>query len=317
MYLDILKDIETFFNNHSQVSEYEFGNISDLSTIERKFPLIFLQSEESSIKEYEIEYNFDIYSFTLYEQDTENLINGLNDTQLILKDFIAYFKHNVEEDYWLNIDSLNLEVLTGAFDNYLIGWQLSFKFISVLDYDSCNLPIDNRLLTEEIVVIDNVGLIVSEGTSLTKLGEQGWNEGCASQQQINSGEGWVEFKIRVVNSILWQVVLGLSHTNLDAGPVNINFGLYISNTGLYKIENGLSTFISAYTPADGDLFRVRVDDSIVTYEKYNGLNWDIIDISSTTPTYPLLFDCCFNADGTGNQNHLTIENIKISAYDLI
>lgn len=141
MYLDILEQIEAFFKNHNQVSDYEFGDVSDLSTVERKFPLIFLQSNESSISEYEIEYSFDIYSFTLYEEDKENLINGLNDTQLILTDFISYFKNNQNEDYWLNTDSLNLEVLTGEFDDYLVGWLLSFKFISVLPYDSCNLPI--------------------------------------------------------------------------------------------------------------------------------------------------------------------------------
>jgi len=141
MYLDILTDIQDFFNNHNQVSEYAFGNVPEISTVERTYPLLFLQSVSSPVNEYEIKYHFNLYSLTLYEQDTENLINGLNDTHLILKDFISHFNNNYNDMYWLDTETLTLEVITGEFDSYLVGWQLNFNFIQELSYDSCNIPI--------------------------------------------------------------------------------------------------------------------------------------------------------------------------------
>lgn len=142
MFLDIIKDITEFFENHKQVNKFGFGESSNISTKENLFPMVWLQPTNSPISEYEIDYKFDLFCFTLAEQDKSNIKYSLNDTQQILLDFITYFRINREEHYWLNTTNISISPFNGQFDDYTNGWQLTFNFISDFDYDSCNLPLN-------------------------------------------------------------------------------------------------------------------------------------------------------------------------------
>lgn len=221
-----------------------------------------------------------------------------------------------EEDDW--IERLNNYTGDSAIYSLYIFFDGNY-YQYWIDYVTSYDYIPPILDIQDVIVIDNVGLTVTPGTNLTKLGNVGWDSGCASDQKINSGEGWIEFEVKEVDgNTSYGIVIGLSHLNIDAGASNIDFGIYLNNPSVvYKIESGVVTLITGETFIDGDKFRVRVNSGVVTYEKWNGSTWNIIDTSGVTPTYPLLFDCSFNKDGSRNINELTALNVKIAGEDLI
>lgn len=170
---------------------------------------------------------------------------------------------------------------------------------------------------EAITVIDNVGLTVTAGTGLQKEAENtGWNTGCASDQQINSGEGWIEFTLRMVDKANTQTLYGMSHTNPDEGVSTVEFSLFFANSVMYSRESGSNNVISEPF-VDGDKFRIRHNSAVITYEKWNGSSWDIIRTSGVTPTLPLMFDCSMSVDGILNANHVRVEDVKIAGYDIV
>jgi len=149
MFLNIITDITSFFESHKQVNKFGFGESSNISTKENLFPMVWLQPTDSPIKESEIDFKFDLYCFTLAEQDKENLKDSLNDTQQILIDFISYFKINQSEDYWLDTENLTITPFNGSFDDFTNGWQLNFNFKTAYDYSSCTLPLNDLAIFVE------------------------------------------------------------------------------------------------------------------------------------------------------------------------
>jgi len=137
-FLEIINEIKEFFIAHKQVNDYGFGPSTNISTVEHKFPMVWTEPITTPISDFEIKYKFNIYSFTLYEQDKENLVNSLNDTQLILLDFISHFKHQRNDNYELSLDNINLDPFTAKFDNYTNGWILTIEFSTAYTYDNCN-----------------------------------------------------------------------------------------------------------------------------------------------------------------------------------
>jgi len=187
-------------------------------------------------------------------------------------------------------------------------------------------PIDNDITgIEEITVIDNVGLAVAAGTNIQKTATTaGWLYGCASDQQINSGIGWIEFNLKVIDAANYQGILGLSHVNLDADYDTVEFGMFLYTNGvIQRIESGSTNTISGFTYVDGDKLRVYVDDTAtpgsgeVTFWKWNGAVWELEYTFTNKITMPCMFDCSLNIDGSSNSNQITIENIKIAGSDLI
>lgn len=141
MFLEITKDIETFFNSHLQVNAYGFGPSTDIGTSNKQFPMVWTEPVTAPIGEFEIKYKFNIYAFTLYEQDKSNLLHSINDTQRILLDFIAHFRYNANEKYEINLANLSIDPFTAKFDDYTNGWILNVEFSTSFDYNSCDLPI--------------------------------------------------------------------------------------------------------------------------------------------------------------------------------
>jgi hypothetical protein len=185
--------------------------------------------------------------------------------------------------------------------------------------------VNNIIASYPITVIDNVGLTVSAGTTLTKTGAiQSWNAGCASQQKINSGIGWIEFTERNIDlGSKYFIMMGLSHTNIDETE-SIEFGVYLYPTDVIRyIYSGTTGVISGYTHTHGDKYRVYVDDTSspgqgeVSIWKYVTSDWVLIYTFSNKITMPCMFDCSFNVDGTNNANQLTALDVKIAGYDII
>lgn len=132
------------------------------------------------------------------------------------------------------------------------------------------------------VVWTNVLNVVTNGSSLMKSG--GCN-GCPdaggiSQQQIASGDGYVEFTVPENFSLR---LAGLSTSNPGSDSTAIAFAIR-TQQGIAEVrEHGI--YRRDVPLAAGDVFRIAVRGAVVTYAR----NGAIFYTSSAPPIYPLLF----------------------------
>lgn len=111
-------------------------------------------------------------------------------------------------------------------------------------------------------------------------------EGCAdsggiSSQNINSGNGYVEFTAD--NGKQW--IAGLSNGNTDTTANDIDFGIFLNGGSSAEVrENGV--YKTGTTYISGNVFRVEAINGQVKYSKNN----IVFYTSSNLPVYPLLLD---------------------------
>ena len=123
-----------------------------------------------------------------------------------------------------------------------------------------------------------------DGDSITKTsGCDGCEDaGAISVQQINSGNGYVQFDIGS------QMIFGgggLNHDNTGTSLNDLDFGFLFSQGHAEVIENG--SYVGGDTTyVTGDVFRVSIVGSQIEYSK----NGTILLITTASPTYPLFLD---------------------------
>ena len=81
--------------------------------------------------------------------------------------------------------------------------------------------------------------VTATGNSIQKTsGCEGCDAGATSQQQITSGDGYIEFTIGETNTLRYA---GLGHGNTNANYADIDFAFRISDNAGYAdiVENGV------------------------------------------------------------------------------
>ncbi len=106
--------------------------------------------------------------------------------------------------------------------------------------------------------------------------------GATSQQQIDSGNGYIQFTVGA--QVIFSVV-GLSRPNSDTSAQGIDFAFRFSSGFADVVEAGVYKGGDALY-ASGDVFRVSVANGQVRYHK----NGELLYTSSRPPAYPLLLD---------------------------
>jgi hypothetical protein len=158
-----------------------------------------------------------------------------------------------------------------------------------------------RIVSDTIAWTNTVN-VTATGSSLKKTtGCDGCQDaGATSQQQIASGNGYLQFSASETTT---QRVIGLSRGNTDTSKDDIDFGLQLWPGGTVDVrENG--AYRGAETSyATGDVFRVAVQAGVVKYSK-NGV---VFYTSAVAPSYPLLVDTAFLTLGA------SVANVTISA----
>ncbi len=140
-----------------------------------------------------------------------------------------------------------------------------------------------------VVFTKDAGVNVS-ANNLTKTATEGWNAGASSTQAIASGDGYVEF---TVSELKTARMIGLSRGDSNQSYVEIDFALYITNTGYFMVfENGTprGTFGRVRV---GDVPRIAVEGGIVKYRN----NHTLLYTSTVAPSYPLLVDTSLRTPG--------------------
>jgi hypothetical protein len=147
---------------------------------------------------------------------------------------------------------------------------------------------------------DAVGVSFS-GQSVTKTGPSGWNAGAATVASL-TGDGYAQFTTAEATT---DKMVGLSHADPAQDQFAIDFALYLSSAaGVAVYEDGVwRTSPGAY--AAGDVFRIQVAGSQVTYLQ----NGKLLYTSAKVPTHPLLFGAALYTPGA------TVNNVVVAPPD--
>jgi hypothetical protein len=154
---------------------------------------------------------------------------------------------------------------------------------------TCPQPDVYLLILPSAPVAENVVWInLVNATATNPLQKTGGCDGCedagaTSQQQILSGDGYVEFNAVETTTTRGA---GLSNGDTDTSGADVDFAIALGSDGQADVyESGIWTAdLGAYAP--GDVFRVAVEGGVVKYYK----NWSLVYTSQVAPTFPLLVD---------------------------
>lgn len=139
---NLVDDLEDFSQLHSQIKEFGFGDISNISTKDTKYILMWVIPTNSNSNNSQFIMSFDVYILDLEKQDQSNLVTIFNETLMVANDIDNYFKHNPSEEYRL-YNNLTYEPFSFRFDDVLTGYKINIE-LEIIDNGSvCQyLPTD-------------------------------------------------------------------------------------------------------------------------------------------------------------------------------
>ena len=136
----IIKELETFSTNHKQINDFGFGDISNISTKDHNFPMMWVQPTPSVIGKM-IELNLDIYIIDLLKQDRSNLLSIMSDTLLIGNDIISeYFDSEDDFEFVVEETAVDATPFEGEFDDFTAGFLFNIQVQIAHDYSKCEVP---------------------------------------------------------------------------------------------------------------------------------------------------------------------------------
>ncbi|HEY2987869.1 MAG TPA: SBBP repeat-containing protein [Candidatus Binatia bacterium] len=170
------------------------------------------------------------------------------------------------------------------------------------DLDALRVVSGTTTAGAQPVVWTNLVGTAASGNSVQKINCDGCPSGATSQQQMSSGDGYVEFTISEFSGR----AVGLSNGNPGTTweEIDFSFGLWADH-GLDIHENGVYRTETTY--AVGDVLRIAIEGGVVKYYKNGALFYT----SAIAPAYPLLLDTTFFTPGG------TVTNAMISAAQLV
>jgi alpha-tubulin suppressor-like RCC1 family protein len=148
----------------------------------------------------------------------------------------------------------------------------------------------DALYAENVVWTNPVGVTVT-GNSLTRGGAAAaWNAGAASVQVIRDGYGFVEFTATETSTAR---MCGLSRGDTDQNYTDIDYAIYLMNTGAVSVHEGGSNRGTFGTYVAGDRLRVEIAYGVVRYFR----NGTLLYTSLVAPSFPLRADSALYTPG--------------------
>ncbi|MFM8431322.1 MAG: hypothetical protein ACKOA1_00845, partial [Bacteroidota bacterium] len=174
---------------------------------------------------------------------------------------------------------------------------LRFFIRPVSDTSAC------RMTSEQIawryITMDNVSLISTTPSSITKTNGAGWDAAGASLNPVNNN-GFFQF---TANQTTRALMGGLSSTIGGVSYTFIQYAIYLANNGGLQVYESGTLRGSFGNYAVGDVLRVAIEGGRVNYYR-NGL---LFYTSTVTPTLPLFVHVSI-ADVAGSIGNLTVSN---------
>jgi len=138
---NIISDIEDFCSSHAQIHDFGWGQLSNITTKDHDFTMVWLQPTGTRIDGHLIVMEMDMYVFDLLKQDKSNLLDVMNDTLLIGNDVVSKFWDDEETYEWtLNEEGVTSEPFEARFDDYIGGWVFGIEIEIENRMNLCAVP---------------------------------------------------------------------------------------------------------------------------------------------------------------------------------
>jgi hypothetical protein len=141
--------------------------------------------------------------------------------------------------------------------------------------------------------------VTASGGSLTKTsGCDGCEDaGAISEQQISSGNGYLEFAVSETNLVRY---VGLNSNSGGTGATEIAYAFKFTSGYVEVRERGQYRWDQPI--ATGDILRISVQSGVVKYSK----NGTVFYTSTVAPTYPLTVDTSLSSLGATVVNAVVV-----------
>jgi hypothetical protein len=139
---DVVTTLEAYCDQHPQINDFGFGDLSTINTNAMQFPAIWLNPVPSSKNGILTKLKFDMYILDILKQDETNLLDVMNNTLIYGNDVIANFWEDPDETngFELNEESVSFTPFEGKFDHLLGSWIVNIEIAVKMQINSCTTP---------------------------------------------------------------------------------------------------------------------------------------------------------------------------------
>lgn len=141
---NIIEGLESFSEAHEQLESFGWGNISNISTKNYSYAMMWLMPTLSDFEGSMTTLKFDMYIMDILEHDRTNLLSIMDRTLTMGNDVVAYFwQDNYDLDFDLDEESVTIQPFEGKFDDHLAGWIFSIEIQLKTNLNKCITPLAN------------------------------------------------------------------------------------------------------------------------------------------------------------------------------
>lgn len=136
----VIKTIETICANHAQVAQVQFGEESDISTEQQRYPLVWLNVQTSNINEKTLYLSMSISVMDIQKADMVNERDTLSDCLSIAQDIYAALFNSTYQDEFLIQENASLTPTREAMPDLVNGWRMEVTFELAQEKNRCQIP---------------------------------------------------------------------------------------------------------------------------------------------------------------------------------
>jgi hypothetical protein len=136
----VINLIETIALNHAQVNSFGFGDVSDISTVQEDYPLVWLNVQPSTINENTFTLSLSLLTLDIQKADQANERDTLSDTLSIAQDIYSALTNPEYEDYFIIQYSTSLTPVREGLPDLVNGWGAELSLDIAQIRDRCQIP---------------------------------------------------------------------------------------------------------------------------------------------------------------------------------
>jgi len=138
----IVEALEDFCDNHLQIKSFDWGELNEITTKDRTYPLVWLNPTPGSNEGHLITLNFEMIVIDIVEQDFSNKKDVMNDCLFIINDVISNYWDNEETYGWtLNENGVTFTpYITNNDTDFCYGWVADISIEIENRLNSCAIP---------------------------------------------------------------------------------------------------------------------------------------------------------------------------------
>lgn len=139
----VITEFENFADNHAMINEFGWGQLSDITTKDHTYPMMWVNPTPSVNEGTNFILNIEVYIIDLEKQDGSNKLDIMSSTLLTLNDFIAeYVDSEDDNDFALNEESITVTPFNFRFDDVTSGWIGEIEIEIQNTLNQCQIPKD-------------------------------------------------------------------------------------------------------------------------------------------------------------------------------